>query len=65
MTVFVFLVPKLLTLPAAFSMAFWVGMQLLGTFASMGTSGAAVSYLAHPGGAIVGGLAWWFWARGD
>ena len=27
-------------------MTFWVGMQLLGTFASMGTSGAAVSYLA-------------------
>ena len=65
MTVFFFLIPKFFTLPAFLYMTFWVSMQLLGTFASMGTSGAAVSYLAHLGGAIVGVLAWWFWARGD
>lgn len=51
------------TLPAVVYMAFWVGMQLLGSFAGMATGGGGVAYLAHLGGAIVGLAAWWTWGR--
>lgn len=51
------------TLPAWNYMMFWVGMQFLGTFASFGAPGGGVAYLAHLGGAVVGGAAWWFWIR--
>ena len=51
------------SLPAWLYMAFWMGMQLLGSFATLGPSGGGVAYLAHVGGALAGGAAWWVWGR--
>lgn len=51
------------TLPAWGYIVLWVGTQLLGTFASLAMPGGGVAYLAHLGGALVGGAAWWFWVR--
>jgi membrane associated rhomboid family serine protease len=50
-------------LPAWLYMAFWVGMQLLGSFATLGPTGGGVAYLAHLGGALAGGFAYWTWGR--
>jgi len=52
-----------LELPAWLYMAFWVGLQLIGSFASLASHGGGVAFLAHLGGALVGVAAFVGWGR--
>ncbi len=52
-----------LELPAWLYMAAWVGIQLIGSFATLGGGGGGTAYLAHLGGALAGVAAFVAWRK--
>ncbi len=42
--------------PAAFMLVYWLGLQLIGGFGSIGSSGGGTAFWAHVGGFLAGAV---------